>query len=605
MIRRKPTQQGYALITAMVVGMVALTITSAIMLRMTTSTKQVMLRDKTDTAQTLSESVLNHVLDGFAEVTARKTNATPTFSDAGIYLSAKNLAEYLNQNDFLSNSTTNNNTSTNVYNTIKISELTGSTNIPSSNNFHSYNQTDGEAFDTTSGENQTLFWDSLETQPTHSTLFWQAFHQTSTSTAMSAPSIALTGVTMTAANLENLHNKAYKLYRVVKGTMKGDVEVSIVPLATNMTTVNDTLLHTHSGTTFVNHNDVFRIRIIAYVPNIMNPQRIGRSEVIINRPVIRLDKAAEALSHAVLAGGSVNLQNFDTSAGTCAAAGTGGGSCIDTTAAGDVHTNGNLSVGPNGHIQGKVTATGTVDINGTVLPATDYQYGTGTDPRDTTNVTDRVDNEAQSRSNLDAIPIPSVDSSTTAVDSVPCVDSNPDPVYVTYTNCTVTGNIDVNNNNFIEYQGTVHVTGNIDIRGSQRCTGTVPCKIVIDGKVNVAGNGDSTYNSTQESLYIVKGGGISNYATDACLDIGGNPDAEGNFGSLFYVDNAACTTNVRGNSDFFGGIITKGSVGTVGNASPYGIQRDSDMSALRVYFEPEPAPKSQLFPALIAWKELR
>ncbi|HEY9841400.1 MAG TPA: hypothetical protein V6D23_13150, partial [Candidatus Obscuribacterales bacterium] len=212
-------------------------------------------------------------------------------------------------------------------------------------------------------------------------------------------------------------------------------------------------------------------------------------------------------------------------------------------------------------------------------------------------------NSHDSQSGVDQIPIPKLDTSTTAIDATPCVDSNPDPDIVTYANCKLTGALDVNNNKFVEYQGTVHITGNVDIKGSQRCTGSVPCKIVIDGTVNVGGNGDSTWNSTQESLYVVNGNGVS--AGSDCLDIGGNPDAAGQYGSLFYINNEDCNTRVRGNSEFFGGIITKGTVNTVGNATDFGIQRDSDMSALSIFVQPEPVPKEALFPAVISWKDLR
>lgn len=101
---------------------------------------------------------------------------------------------------------------------------------------------------------------------------------------------------------------------------------------------------------------------------------------------------------------------------------------------------------------------------------------------------------------------------------------------------------------------------------------------------------------------MINGQGVE---SGTCLNVGGNPDAAGEYGSLFYVNNPDCNTRIHGNSDFFGGIITKGSVDTMGNASEYGIQRDSDMTALSIFLKPVPVLKNELFPALISWKDLR
>ncbi|PKL77090.1 MAG: hypothetical protein CVV27_06910, partial [Candidatus Melainabacteria bacterium HGW-Melainabacteria-1] len=448
-----------------------------------------------------------------------------------------------------------------------------------------------------------LFYDSLETSPSHSGSFWAAFHQSAPNLAMPAPSISLSGLTATATTLENLHRQAYKLYRLKAGNHQADVEVSIVPLTTSISGRSDADLHRRTGSSFANHTDLLKVRILTYVPSVMHPQWTGKVEAIVHRPVIRIDRSGVALSHALLAESNIDLQNFNTSSGDCAA-GSGGASCIDLTTQGDVHSNGNLTIGANGYVQGKATATGIVDVHGTALPATDYSYGSGdADPRNDAHVTDRISDAAHSRSQLTSFPIPEIDSDTSGVDAIPCTDLDPDPNRIRYADCRITGNLNIGNNDYVEYQGTVHISGDLRVNGSQRCGGSEPCRIVVDGTATVSGNGSSNYNSSQEAIYIVKGNGAN--SGDTCLDIGGTPDAEGSFGSLFFVDNPLCNTQVRGNSDFFGGIITRGSVETLGNASNYGIQRDANMDSLQIYFLPVPAPKNLLMPELVIWKELR
>lgn len=592
---RRTKQEGYALLTAMGVGVVVLSMTAAVMLRMSSSTRQIVQREKLDGAETISESVLNHVLDAMAEITASGTD-----DDAGIYKTATQIASELQAtgSDFLNTSVNSpSNYTTSGDTPILFTRVTGTANLPvGSNNYakHSY-ASDGRAYDPSVAPGST-FWQTLNTGTTHSATFWNAFKNDSTTNALTNTTIG--GVAISDL-LEGLHHQAYAVYHVKKGSLEADSEISIAPLATDIDGTSDNVLH--DPATFKAHNDVYRIRVITYVPNIKNPTSYNRVEVTINRPVKRKDSREFAFKQAVLAGGTVNLQNFNTSSGPCAA-GSAGASCIDYTTGGDVHSNTSISIGPNGHVQGKVTSSGTVDVNGTQLPATTYQNGIASDPRDSSGVTSRVDNSHDSQSLVDQIPLPDFDTSTTSVDSTPCVNTGTANDEI-YENCVYSGNLSNTHGKTVTFKGTVHITGSTDIKGSQRCGSTDPCKVVIDGTASVGGNGSSTFNSTAETLYVVKGTGAS--PGDTCLDVGGTPDASGQYGSLFFVDNPDCNTAVRGASQFFGGIITKGTVGTVGNASQYGIQRDSDMTALLNFIKPEPLPKNELFPAVIAWKNLR
>ncbi|MGV3523500.1 MAG: hypothetical protein ACO1RX_04710 [Candidatus Sericytochromatia bacterium] len=587
MLKRKIKQRGYALVTTMGVGVVALTITSAVLLRMGSSTAQIAQREKQDEAQNISELVLNHTLDAIAEITSRTSDALGEDSEPGIYVSARELAAFMHTQDFL-------NTSDNGKNSIVLTLRSSSTPT-------AYANGQGHYFNT-----NHPFWNSLDTQPTHSDTFWNAFQNATPDTALGGTSVVLGDVTLPNENLDVLHTQAYTVYRVQKGKMTADVVLSLVPLATNIS--GDELPERaadeelHDGDTFANHNDVFKVRVQTFLPSLEQTQRTHKLDVIVNRPVRRNDVAETAFRHAVLAGKNLSLQNFNTSSGPCAA-GDGGATCIDNTTNGDVHSNGNLSIGAQGHVQGKATSKGNTNVNGDILPATEFTHGSGdADPRNSTNVTNRVDNAPESRSGSDEIPIPELELDTSAEDTQPCEVPNPQPDVLVLENCVLDDSLDIKNKKSVEYRGKVHIKGDLSVFGSQRCTGSGPCRITVDGVADIKGNGDSTYNSTQESLFVINGEGVE---SGNCLNVGGNPDAAGAYGSLFYVNNPDCNTRIHGNSDFFGGIITKGSVDTMGNASQYGIQRDSDMSALSIFLKPVPVLKNELFPALISWKDLR
>lgn len=585
---KRCNQGGYALVAALAAGIVALSLTSIVMVRMQNTTTQVTNRGKTDLQVHAAESIANQVLDQMADITGDDSfdAGGGDGNELGIYVSAKELATYLQSNDFL-------NASNNSGNSFTIAPLE-SADLPYGEYSRGFSDTGEEA----------RFWDSLDSNDDHSQNFWNKFKANTNGTELNSINgdLDLGGsYNNIDTSLKAMHNKAYTFYRVTEGSSTVDVKISIIPLATDKEGRSDSALHTEA--TFDNHNDVFKIRVATYAPNYKNnptsPSKVV--DVILNRPVEREDTSNYEFAHAVLAGGDVDLQNFDTSAGPCA--GTGGGTCLDTSTNGDVHTNGDFTVGSNGSVQGKVTATGSVNVNGSLIPSTTYAAGTTGDTRDSAGVTSRVSRATQSQSQIDEIPIPTMNTDTTTVDLTACVDSDPSSDNVRYENCILDADLDVNNNKSVEYVGTVHITGDVDIKGSQRCAATTaPCRIVVDGVMGVGGNGSSSFNSSQESLYIIQGTGASS-GTD-CLDIGGTPDATGSNGALFYINNENCETRVRGNAEFFGGIITKGTVSTVGNATNFGIQRDSDMSALRVFLVPDPLTKDDLFPAVISWKDV-
>lgn len=585
MKRKNRSQRGYALISAMAVGVVALSMTGVIMLRMTASTSQIAQRESIDEAKSISESVLNDVLDTIADITSKETDAIGSGTTSGIFVSASALADYMLHNDVLNASANSSNTGTS---SIQLQEVTSG--LPS-------DYGTGESF-TSSG-----FWDSLQGDKDHSSEFWAAFRKNSDDTALGAlNNLTVGSTTVNDGTLEALHKLAYKVYRVKRGSDTADVVISIVPLANDISDLSEEELHSDSS--FANHHDVFKIRVATYMPaltsaNVGNPRNM--MDVIVNRPVLRNNDNNYSFDHAILAGGTVDMGNWDTTSGPCA--GVGGGACIDEDTNGDIHTNGNLVIGSNGHVQGKATATGTVTAKTTVLPSSAFEAGTG-DPRETNgDVTSRIDNPTESRSGADEVPIPEIE---LGVDGLgPCVDTNPDPQEYSFANCAMAaGDFSLGNHHYsVEFSGTVHIQGNYSNKGSQRCIGSTPCRVVIDGTADVGGNGVSNFYSQQESLYVVRGLGAT--AGTTCLDMGGNPDAYGTIGTLYYVENPNCHTTFRGTSEFFGGLITHGSFAGNGNSTSFGVQRDSDMSSLSDFIKASPIPKKDLFPAVISWKDLR
>ncbi len=582
--RIKP-ERGYALVTAMVMGIVAMSITAAVIFRISNSSSQIVQRETKDEALALGESVMTHVMDTIAEISQTNTcgNGALTSSCMGILKTATQISQDLHSsgNDWIG-----------VSNQAD-SQLVFSRppSLPSGK-YQQYFSTSANS----------TFFNSFDSNVNHSSNFWNTFKHIDNQQIGSSLNLDLGGGnTISNFSINNLHNSAYSIYRVKRVTGKkvvqADVLISVVPLATNILGKTETELHptTDAAANFINHRDVMKIRTVTYVPGINNPKQTKVLDMIVNRPAISEPNPANdyTFAHALLAGGDVSMGNWDTSAGPTAAS-------IDTAQSGDVHVNGDITFGPNGAVQGKVTASGTVDISGTILPTTEWDGVDTTDPRNGIPTT-KLSNREQSRSGADEQTIPDfkVDNLPTA--ACPAVSSS---AVVRMTNCKISGTLNLPNSHYeVEFEGTVWITGSMINKGSVRCVGSVPCRIVVDETVDHGGNADTNFNSEQESLYIVRNTG----SASTCLDIGGTPGASGDHGNLYYISDPNCDTTLRGNSEFFGGIITRGGFTGSGNATNQGIQRDSDMDALRMYLTPllKPLPKRQLYPGVISWKDLR
>ncbi|PKL79148.1 MAG: hypothetical protein CVV27_02270 [Candidatus Melainabacteria bacterium HGW-Melainabacteria-1] len=583
-MKRLKSQKGYALITTMAVGVVALSITGAMLLRLSSSSNQIILREQQDELISISESVVNQVLDSMAEITASDDvdgagTWGPAYSATGLAEAMLTQSSTLLGGDFM-------NTTVNTSSGVTFTRLSASGD-------YAFNNTD--------------FFNSVDTNPDHSTAFWNVFKSSSTD---STTDLVLGGTQIDDFSFDNEHANAYSTYRFKKGALEADVRVSIVPVATDIDGVADSLLHDSSDdyAHFEKHNDVFKIRVETRWPSWGNAKFSKRVDVIVNRPAEIEDSTTPLPTSAIWAGKGANTGNVNTSAGPCA-----GTACIDTTLDGDVHVNdGDLVIGASGGVQGKATATGTVTVKNTDIPASDYS---GPEPagRDNADVVLRVRDEHESRSGADKLELPKFSVDTSAVDGTVCSDTNTDgdASTVQYKDCVINGNLNIGNHDNIVFEGTVHIKGNLDNKGAMRCGGTIECRIIIDGTSDSGGGASTNFYSENESLYIVRGLDLSNDPPTPldegtnCLDIGGNPDATGEYGSLYYVENPNCNTKFHGNFAFFGAIFTEGTFEGKGNASSAGVQRDSNMSAFEPYRVSETKDKQDLFPKVISWKDVR
>lgn len=577
---RKNIQKGYALVTAMVVGVVAMSITSAVLLRMSSSTKQIVKREKVDQAMALTESVANTMLDAIAEIsvdTDLDNDGNADEFDWGVYLSAGDLVQSIHGTDAgyrrlmdlvdASNQPLNQDS-----NTIKISELTNSGAL-----VRSY---------PTSGLAST-FINSLETNASHSPDFWRIYNKDDNSNF----GAAFNGNSM-AAILKDMHSQAQSVYRVERNGLEADVIVSLAPLATNISDRNDAVMH--NSATFVEHHDVYHLQVTTQIPNMANPQETRRVEVIFQRPVTRENTTDPVFDHAILSDGDIDLGNKDTSAGDSA-------TVIDSLQNGDVHTNGNLIIGSQGSVQGKATATGTVTINNPnlTLPTTDCT-GPGAppscaspDPRAALTPS-KIKNPGESKSGAEEVPLPEFDIDN--LPSTPCPTSG-SPLVLE--DCTYSGSLpggpkDIVIKGRVYFDDQFNVTGgNSTIKCEKNAAGN-PCLLVAENGIDIGGNVNFNNGNEIEAIFYNKNGDINIR--------GGSDSPNSDHGNLFYNADPNGTIFQNGNTEFFGALISKGDVVGVGNASSFGIQRDSDMEALRYYLKPNPPEKEDLYPNIVSWQ---
>lgn len=577
-------QKGFALVAAMAAGVIAMSITAAVLLRMSSSTTQIARQEKHDEALSLSEAVMNHTLDYIADFDASEEGGVlvttmGSQNKYGIYYSATELASELQtQLDFMG-------TVSQANHALKFSNP-------------SMSASQYKAFPTVASD---TFYTSLESNNEHSQKFWDAFKKPDSGNFSFNGTLDLDSsstYSVSEFSLDDMHAAAGRIYHVTKGGLEADVRISIVPLATDVEGVNENTLHTEA--TFSQHDDVLKIQVESRIPSWSQPRSTKIVEVIVNRPVKLNQPDGFILAHAVYSGRSLNMQNGNSSAGACAA-GSGGAGCIDTTVSGDVHSNTSVSLGANAKIQGKVTSAGTVNSNGTDVPSSDFVSGSG-DPRETdTNITDRIDDPENSKSDVEEVPFPDFNTDTTSVDGAACADAGDISGWVHYSDCYLSSLNLKKSDTPIAFSGVIHVQGNWVSKGATRCVGTETCRIIVNGTADLGGNATADY-SEQDTIFIVTSDSVTTDGT-TCMDLGGNPDAYGSNGTLVVVTNPLCNTVYHGNFEFFGGIMTAGTFENKGNASSYGIQRDVNFAVRKEDLNVVPADKSALYPDVVSWKD--
>ncbi|MBF2054410.1 MAG: polymer-forming cytoskeletal protein [Candidatus Sericytochromatia bacterium] len=574
-------QRGYALITAMAIGLVGLTITSVVMLRMMNATGQITQRERTDQAVFMAESVANHVVDKIADLTAQPELGPDDLP--GIYTSGAGLMDLLHNtgNDFMDLSA----------NTTGDIVFSRPASLPNGYAQQRYNMT----------SNAQAFFNSLNTDANHSKIFWERFQASNQSPTSGTVSSLLADAATIQDTLNELHQNFYSIYHVKKGNQEADVRVSVIPLATDIEGTDDDDLHTPDS--FANHHDVLKIQVEVFIPSISNPSTQKTLDVIVNRPVLA-EIPQELGDFSVLADGSIDMGNQETSAGLVAGV-------IDTNHDGSLHSNASIVIGTGGNVRGKVTAVGTVNVGGNVnlgtgtvsggtdIPDTDFVASSG-DVRESSTVTDRITNAEESQSGMPEQPIPKF--STDNLPTTPCTPA-PGMGVNTYSDCVFDASLSVPSMATIAFSGTVHIQGSVDNNtGNFKCLGDSPCRMVIDDTFDQSGNGSTGADSESDMLIIVRNQSSDN---NTCVDIGGTFGDAGEKGVLIHVEDPTCQSQLRGNASFYGSIITKGTFKAMGKgASDLGIQRAVGLD-VSDFIDADPVTKDKLFPKVVVWKNRR
>ena len=568
LVHRRMQQKGYALVSSMLFAVVSLTITGAVLARMSMGTQQVAAREQEDTSLSFTESAINHVMDSLA----RKTFDAPT-------LTAKEMVDEFHgpNKDWLGIG----------YQSTSKLKITRPTNLP-------------QNYSTQAANSSHAFFNSIETSDQHTLNFWNHFKEGSNTQDIGA-AVGASGTTLDA-----LHAANYSIYHLQQGRHEADFVVSVIPLSHSISDASDAELHEgeNNGMDIVPHADLFKIRATTYVPNIANARRTSSVDLVIRRPVRNplIPSKAFEFEHAILADGTVEMQNKTTSSGLAA-------NLIDDVQAGDVHSNQSITFGPNGKVQGKATSAGWITLSsGGNVPDTDYT-GDALDPRfATTNVT----NKEGTRSKVDPIEIPEFVFEDLVVEdrstNPPTYDIQESPTFqecpknaTVYKDCYIDGDLSLTGGANVRFEGNVYINGSLKQKGNGTITAgpnpannnAPPVRIIVKNDIDLGGTSNSQGN-TKEVLFMTLAGSV---------DIAGNPGTNGENGAAFIVNDPTKSATFRGTQDFFGAMISRGTVSGMGSAG--GIKRDSDMKSLSQFAKPkfEKLPLSEFYPRVISWKE--
>jgi hypothetical protein len=572
MILKSGKQSGIALVAVLAFSAVVLIITSTIYLRLTTAAKQINLREQFDQSNALTDAVLSNLIDWMNSQNYNKNNNPPninTFKDALSFASPLYSTDLSQQN--IMKQTPGSGITIDMAD-MKIDPLVPTYPLELANNNYSGN--------------------------TFLANYMNSVNQISSILSSGGASVLLaslnsgstSGIQTMGPN--QLTNVMYRSFKVKSGRYEQIVNVSIIPLANNATNYNEINLHGGSGNTdpkkVMDHTDIFKVTAKACLPDCVSPRSIRKYELIVQRPIITSSNLH--FDQAVYANSSIDIKNATTNSGT---------TFIDNTNQGDVFSNDNIAIGPNGKIGGKITSAKTVYFgNPNTVP---------TDPLSTNVVPDsgipssghplssttQIFDKANSRSHVTEIPPPQLN-----LDGKPSVEC--DTTLAILKDCKITG--DYNQTKTQQYQGTIYVTGNFTQKGDFIATGTTPVKMIVDGKIAIGGNSKISDSLNSQSVIF-----ISNYAppagtdptSDPSIKIAGNPGTGTVNGAVFFTTQTNTDIQVRGNAKVFGAIVANGKVEFDGSMT---MKRDTDLAELAASFAPT---ADQCKMQIVSWEEIK
>jgi hypothetical protein len=405
-----------------------------------------------------------------------------------------------------------------------------------------------------------------------------------------------------AWGINELPEKMYRSINIEYGEssskIKAEARITVLPLSTNVTGFSDKEMHDNAGTGVLDfnlipaHEDIYKIYTKVCFPDCTTGKDIRLVDLILKRPIVI---GSGIPPYAVYADGAIDIQNASTSSGTT-------NNVINSTNEGDVHSNTSVTVGAVGHVGGKLTSSGTAMVGADTIP-NDGIPAVG-DPLCSSLgglcTTTQVVNKPDSKSNVEPVPKPDWDFTpypTTECNTTVGWSDSPQVLK----DCRVTGNYSVSGT--VKFEGDVYVTGKLDSKGNDSIVaqGSTGVRIIVDGQIDLGGNGGVP--STQDVIFVSNYSGPAGCAeTMSCPDaikIAGTPSTGTNTGSLFYTTNPNSNVKIAGTADFFGGVISSGTV--TGNGQP-DIRRDTDMSGLNGRI---PQKKDSLMMKIVSWKESR
>jgi hypothetical protein len=602
MNKTKKNKKGIALVTAIIFGTIVLIVVGTVFLRLTFASKQVSLRDQFDQQNSLTDATLSNIIDWMNKQNYSSVSNPP------------NINTYKNAISFVSEIYTANTTNSNFQLNANTTPTQGAPNMSVVAAASPYIDSALPAY--------SLFPYDY-TKNTYLNNFMTSTNRISdvigSNGVKSLSPTPAPGQTAAPINWNpiQLSEKLYREFSVKNNKMSLAVRVSIIPLTTNITNKSEVDLHggnanlvAKNAKLVFDHVDIYKIMAISCVPDCgATTVKIKRKyELIVQRPVITT--SGLSFDQAVFANGTINLSNAKTNSGA---------NYVDNTNTGDVFSNDNIAIGPNGTIGGKIDSAKLVYFGNpnTVPPDTSYNNvipETGISPCNnppqstdnplctTTQIggTDNTspnftstNNKANSRSNVPPIAPPQVN-----LGPMPTTECNTSLAILK--DCVIS--TDYTQNKTQEFQGTVYFKGSYTQRGDFLATGATPVHIVVDGKIVIGGNSKlSTAPNTQEVIFV------SNYespidtepSSDPAIKIAGNPGTGTNVGAVFYTSKPRSDVQIRGNAQVFGAVIANGSVQFDGSMT---MKRDTDLAALSAsLFPSEEKCKMQI----VSWQEIK